>query len=69
MIGVWPIGTKVVLSDGRAGLVKEENEDDILSPKVEIEENKEIVDLKLLKDTLKIERYINPHVQPQEGKG
>ena len=69
LIGVWPIGTKVVLSDGRAGLVKEENEDDILSPKVEIEENKEIVDLKLLKDTLKIERYINPHVQPQEGKG
>ena len=66
LIGVWPIGSKVVLSDGRVGLVKEENEDDILSPKVEIEENKEIVDLKLLKDTLKIERYINPHVQPKE---
>jgi len=67
LIGVWPIGSKVVLSDGRVALVKEENEDDILSPKVEIEGNKEVLDLKLLKDTLKIERYINPHVQPQEG--
>ena len=67
LIGVWPIGTKVVLSDGRIALVKEENEDDILFPKVEIEDNKEILDLKLLKDTLKIERYINPHVQPKEG--
>ena len=67
LIGVWPIGTKVVLSDGRVALVKEENEDDILLPKVEIEDNKEILDLKLLKDALKIEQYINPYTQPQGG--
>ena len=61
--GVWPVGTIVSLSDARVAVVREENEDDIFSPKVEIiipKEQKEIIDLRLLKERLKIERSLNP---------
>lgn len=63
IMGVWPIGTIVSLSDSRIAVVREVNEDDIISPKVEIlppKETREIIDLKLTKDTLKIERSLNP---------
>ncbi|MFA5276046.1 MAG: HD domain-containing phosphohydrolase [Candidatus Omnitrophota bacterium] len=68
LIGVWPIGSKVILNDGRVVLVKEENEDDIFSPRVEVKDSGEILDLKALKNTLKIERYINPYTE-SEKKG
>jgi putative nucleotidyltransferase with HDIG domain len=68
VMGVWPIGSIVSLSDGRVAVVNDENEDDIFSPKVKIiypEDKKEFIDLKERKDTLKIERYLNPW---KEGK-
>jgi len=68
IIGVWPIGAIVALSDGRVAVVMGENEDDIRSPKVKIihpEDNKEVIDLKSAKDKVKIERYLNPW---KEGK-
>jgi len=68
IMGVWPIGSIVSLSDGRVAVVNDENEDDIFSPKVKViypEDKKEFIDLKERKDTLKIERYLNPW---KEGK-
>jgi len=68
IIGVWSIGTIVALSDGRIAVVKEENEDDIFSPKVEVispQDKKEIIDLKAVKDKIKIERFLSPF---KEGK-
>lgn len=68
IIGVWPIGTIVALSDGRIAVVREENEDDIFSPKVEVispQDKKEIIDLKAVKDKTKIERFLSPF---KEGK-
>lgn len=62
-IGVWPVGFLVVLSDSRVAVVREENEDDIFSPKVEVlapENNKEIIDLKRMKPELKIEKFLDP---------
>jgi putative nucleotidyltransferase with HDIG domain len=65
IIGVWPIGTIVALSDGRIAVVRQENEDDIFSPKVEVispQDKKEIIDidLKAVKDKTKIERFLSP---------
>ncbi len=68
IIGVWPIGTIVALSDGRIAVVREENEDDIFSPKVEVispQDKKEIIDLKAAKDKTKIGRFLSPF---KEGK-
>ena len=62
-MGVWPIGTLVVLNDSRIAVVREENEDDIFSPKVEVltsENNKEIIDLKEKKGLLTIEKFLDP---------
>jgi HD-GYP domain-containing protein (c-di-GMP phosphodiesterase class II) len=67
-VGVWPIGSIVSLSDGRIAVVIEENEDDIMSPKVEVihpADKKEIIDLKGTKETIKIARFLNPW---KEGK-
>jgi len=67
-MGVWPIGTLVALSDGSIAVVREENEDDIFNPKVEIiapRPSKELIDLKPIKYTIKIERFISPL---KEGK-
>ncbi|MFC1657862.1 HD-GYP domain-containing protein [Candidatus Omnitrophota bacterium] len=61
--GVWPIGTVVLLSDNRVAIVRQENEDDIFRPKVEIAESQdknELIDLKDKKAELKIERALNP---------
>lgn len=68
-IGVWPVGTLVFLSDKRAAVVVEENEDDIFLPVVRViypQGNKELIDLKEKKDSIKIEHYLNPWT---EGKG
>ncbi|MCM8796306.1 MAG: HD domain-containing protein [Candidatus Omnitrophica bacterium] len=59
LIGVWPVGARVKLNDGRIAVVKEINSDEIFYPKVEIQLNtegaKQLVDLKAEKDRLKIE--------------
>jgi putative nucleotidyltransferase with HDIG domain len=63
VVGVWPIGSLVVLSDSRVAVVREENEDDIFCPKVEVispADKKEIIDLKGKKPQLKIEKYLDP---------
>jgi putative nucleotidyltransferase with HDIG domain len=68
IIGVWPIGSIVKLSDGRIAVVRDENESDIFSPQVEVissPEKKEFLDLKEKKDSVRIESYINPL---KEGK-
>jgi putative nucleotidyltransferase with HDIG domain len=67
-MGVWPIGTLMSLSDGSIAVVREENEDDIFHPKVEVlapSPSKELLDLKPIQYTIKIERFISPL---KEGK-
>ena len=66
--GVWPIGSIIALDDGRVAIVRDENEEDIRLPKVEVispEGNKEIIDLLQKKGTLGIKRFLNPW---KEGK-
>ena len=61
--GVWPVGTIVSLSDGRVAVVRENNEDDILSPKVEVispAEKKGLVDLRAVREENRIEHSLNP---------
>jgi len=68
IIGVWPIGSIVSLTDGRIAVVIDENEDDNLSPKVEVIyplDKKEVIDLKNRRDAIKIEHFLNPW---KEGK-
>jgi len=68
IVGVWPIGSIVALSDKRVAVVSEENQDDIFAPIVKViypEKKEALVDLKNNKDNLKIERYLNPWT---EGK-
>lgn len=63
IIGVWPIGTIAALSDKRIAVVREENKDDIFSPKVEVispEANKEHIDLRDKKGEIKIEYALDP---------
>ena len=63
IIGVWPVGTIVALNDGRIAVVREENEEDIFSPKVVVIvplDKKEKIDLKAAGARLKIERSLNP---------
>lgn len=69
VIGVWPLGTIVSLSDSRIAVVRDENPDDIYSPKVEVifpEAKKEIIDLRESKDKIKIERSLNPLTEGKE---
>ena len=68
LIGVWPIGSIVALSDKRIAVVVEENQDKIFSPLVRIiypQKEEGTVDLKNNNSGLKIERYLNPW---KEGK-
>jgi putative nucleotidyltransferase with HDIG domain len=61
-IGVWPVGAIVSLSDKRVAIVREENEDNIFVPKVEIvspEGGLEYIDLRDTKENLKIERALD----------
>ncbi|MDP8289708.1 MAG: HD domain-containing protein [Candidatus Susulua stagnicola] len=61
IMGVWPRRTIVRLEDGRIGIVKQENEEEIFSPIVEIVDGggKELVDLKINKE-VKIKQSLNP---------
>jgi putative nucleotidyltransferase with HDIG domain len=68
LIGVWPIGSIVSLSDSRIAVVVEENQEDIFSPIVRVvspQKEEGLIDLKNNKNGLKIERYLNPW---KEGK-
>jgi len=68
IIGVWPVKTIVTLSDGRIAIVREQNENDIFSPKVEVispEEKKEFIDLAQRKKEIRIEDSLDPF---KEGK-
>lgn len=68
IMGVWPIGSIVLLSDGSIAIVRQESEEDIFYPKVEVVEPQGRggpVDLKDKKEELKIERALNPFT---EGK-
>ena len=67
-MGVWPIGSIVALNDGRIAVVNDEHEDDIFSPTVRViapQLDKETIDLREKKGSLKIERFLNPW---NEGK-
>jgi putative nucleotidyltransferase with HDIG domain len=67
IMGLWPIGAVVALSDGSIALVREQNESDVRRPKIEIVaplDKKRTLDL-LQETTLSIERYLNPW---KEGK-
>ena len=58
VMGVWPVGTIVSLTDKSTAIVREENEDDIFSPKVEVVfpfDKSGPVDLRMKKQELKIE--------------
>lgn len=64
-IGLWPVGTIAVLSDGRVGVVRQVNEHDIARPVVEIIEgdsNGEKIDLSD-NGGLSIARALNPRGQ------
>jgi putative nucleotidyltransferase with HDIG domain len=68
VMGVWPIGAIVSLNDGCIAIVRDENEDDILSPWVEIiypSPKEELINLSEKKESLKIVGYLNPW---KEGK-
>ncbi|KPK97574.1 MAG: hypothetical protein AMJ95_08345 [Omnitrophica WOR_2 bacterium SM23_72] len=63
-MGVWPVGTLVVLNDASIAVVREINESDIFSPKVEIlapgpGQKKGWLDLKI-EQSKSIDRYLNP---------
>jgi HD-GYP domain-containing protein (c-di-GMP phosphodiesterase class II) len=66
IMGVWPVGTVVLLSDDRVAIVREINEQDIFSPKVEViapESKGEIINLDKNRK-VQITEALNPH-----GKG
>jgi len=68
IIGIWPVKTIVTLSDGRIAVVREQNENDIFNPKVEVispEEKKGFIDLSETKQNIKIENSLDPY---KEGK-
>lgn len=68
IIGIWPIGSLVSLTDGRIAVVRDENESDMTLPKVEVifpEDKKEVIDLLHASGGIKIARYLNPW---KEGK-
>ncbi len=68
IIGVWPIGTIVLLRDSSVAIVRQENEENMFAPRVEIiytQDRREIIDLKDSKEDLTIERALNPFT---EGK-
>lgn len=57
IFGIWPIGSIVTLSDERIAVVRQQNENDLWSPKVEVivpQERKETIDLSKEKDKIKI---------------
>lgn len=68
LMGVWPVGTVVSLSDNRIAIVREQNKEDIHCPKVEVvspKEKKGMVDLLAKKDQVEIVNALNSY---KEGK-
>ena len=68
LIGVWPIGSIVALSDKRIAVVVEENQDEIFLPLVRVihpQKEEKTIDLKENSGGLRIGRYLNPW---KEGK-
>ena len=68
MLGVWPMGTIVSLSNKRIAMVQKTNDKDIFSPVVEVihpQKNREVIDLSEEKFKLKITKSLNPF---KEGK-
>ncbi len=64
-IGAWPVGTLVSLSDGRVGVVRAVNEQDIFRPSVQVlapENTGEVVDLANLGD-VRILESLNPQAE------
>jgi len=62
-MGVWPIGTIVVLSDDRIAVVREANATDIFRPKVKVivpQSQREMIDLVEQKGASEIKGYLNP---------
>jgi len=71
-IGVWPVGTIVMLSDERVAVVREVNEQDIYQPKVEVvfpEDRKEIIDLLEKKGAIGIRESLKPMEEAQKYLG
>lgn len=63
IMGIWPAGSLVRLSDGSVAVVREQHEEDLFSPRVEVvfpEEDKKVVDLKLKDHGLTIIDTLNP---------
>ncbi|MBN3040622.1 MAG: HD domain-containing protein [Candidatus Omnitrophica bacterium] len=60
IVGVWPRGTIVELNDERVAIVRQINEDEIFSPKVEVvsQEPREMIDL-AKNNEVKISRSLN----------
>jgi hypothetical protein len=61
-MGAWPVGTLVSMSDGRVGVVRATNEQDIFRPSVQVlapENAGEVVDLSKLED-VRILESLNP---------
>ncbi len=72
IMGVWPVGTLLKLSDGRVAVVRDENPDDIFHPLVEVQDAqgaKETVDLRALAGTVEVERALNPLTDGKEYLG
>lgn len=68
VLGVWPIGTIVSLSNRRIAIVRKTNEKDIFSPVVEIiysKKSNKVIDLSEKTTKLKITKSLNPF---KEGK-
>ena len=68
IMGVWPNGVIVRLSDQRVAVVRDQNSEDIFSPLVEVispQEQKALINLKDTKETLRIAEFLNPW---REGK-
>ena len=62
IMGVWPVGTIVSLTDKSVAIVLEENEDDIFYPKVEVVfpfDKSGPLDLRMKKEELKIESTLD----------
>lgn len=68
-MGVWPIGTIVLLSNNNVAIVRQEHEEDIFFPVVQIVSEgsrNELIDLKEKKSGLAIERSLNPLSEGQQ---
>lgn len=69
ILGVWPIGSIVSLTDGSIAVVREVNELEIFKPKVEVvspEDKQCFLDLSLGKTDQQIERALNPFDEGQQ---